>query len=482
MKRLLTHLSCLTRLAMTLVLVLSAMGAGAQEVVGPGNTGYTLTLVPNYNGGQGEEITDVTSYRLPAFNRTNYDFMGWAESSGGDVKYAAGADITLTRNTTLFAKWIGRVDATFTVEGMTYTITSESPFEVALTVGKNESNVTIPASVTCWKQNYAVTSIEGHAFKNCTNLKTVTFSEGSQIRSIGDFAFDGCSSLTSIDLPAGVTSIGNNAFQKCHSLFSISIPAGVTSIGDNAFEGSASLKSIDLPASVTSIGIYAFSACHAMELATLHSNPTIGRGAFHDETNVTMTLPANPANGAYWATFCNYSGYNFQADGNTTVYKATVDTENMQLKLHEVGNRIVNKETAVILKSSVDHPVMTLTTGSSTDTHENDLRGEPIRKASVHITGGTIYVMGKPEGKVMGFYEYTGTYMPANKAYIALAPSAGAPTRGLSFVEEEVTNIVSVDSGQLTVDSWYTLSGVKLEGEPTERGVYIHNGRKEVVR
>ena len=428
---------------MTLVLVLSAMGAWAQEVVGPGNTGYTLTLAPNYEGGQGEMITNVTSYHLPAFTRPNYLFLGWAESSGGDVKYAAGADITLTGNTTLFAKWaVFGVGMEFTVDDMKYAITSINPLEVALIKGKTYEYVTIPACVAYVEHNFSVTSIREYAFKSFSSLRSVTFAEGSQLRSIGKFAFEGCSSLTSIDLPASVTSIGDYAFEECKNLATV----------------------------------------------TLHSNPTIGFGFFPDETNVTMTLPTNKVDEEeYWTTFYKRD-WNFQADANTTVYKATVSGS--ELTLHEVEDGIVNRFTAVILKSSVDHLVMTSTKTNSTDTGGNDLKGTYERELCSDIlidnflpsSGCTFYVMGKPEGKEMGFYEYTGAYIPGGKAFIILEPSASAPIRGLSFVEEEVTNIESVDSGELTVDNWYTLSGVKLEGEPTERGVYIHNGRKEVVR
>ncbi len=469
MKRLLTHLSCLTRLAMTLVLVLSAMGAGAQEVVGPGNTGYTLTLVPNYEGGQGEMITNVTSYHLPAFTRPNYFFSGWAESSGGDVKYAAGADITLTGNTTLFAKWAEySVGTEFTVDAMNYAITSINPLEVALIKGKNYEYVTIPASVAFGGHNFSVTSIGDYAFNNCDDLVTVTFAEGSQLRSIGDYAFNNCDDLVTVTFAEG---------------------SQLRSIGEYAFKDCSSLTSIDLPASVTSIGREAFEECKNLATVTLHSYPTIGLGAFpnNEGLTMTMTLPANPANGAYWTTFYKWD-WNFQADANTKVYKATVD--GMQLTLHKVEDGIVNRNTAVILKSSVDHLVMTSTKTNSTDTGGNDLKGTYKRELCSDIlidnflpsSGCTFYVMGKPEGKEMGFYEYTGAYIPGGKAFIILEPSAGAPTRGLSFVEEETTNIESVDSGELTVDNWYTLSGVKLEGEPTERGVYIHNGRKEVVR
>ena len=64
--------------------------------------------------------------------------------------------------------------------------------------------------------------------------------------SIGSNAFEGCTSLTSIPIPDGVTSIGSNAFEGCTSLTSITIPDGVTSIGDHAFSGCTSLTIIEV--------------------------------------------------------------------------------------------------------------------------------------------------------------------------------------------------------------------------------------------
>ena len=61
---------------------------------------------------------------------------------------------------------------------------------------------------------------------------------------IGEDAFEGCTSLQSITIPDGVTEIGESAFWCCSSLESITIPEGVTEIGRNAFLGCSSLQSI----------------------------------------------------------------------------------------------------------------------------------------------------------------------------------------------------------------------------------------------
>jgi hypothetical protein len=85
------------------------------------------------------------------------------------------------------------------------------------------------------------------------------------VTSIGDYAFDGCSSLTSITISDSVTSIGYSAFFGCSSLTSVTIPDSVTSIGYSAFSNCSSLTNITIPDSVTSVGGNAFYKCSDLQ-------------------------------------------------------------------------------------------------------------------------------------------------------------------------------------------------------------------------
>lgn len=87
-------------------------------------------------------------------------------------------------------------------------------------------------------------------------IKTVIIQSG--ITSIGNYAFYGCTSSTSVTIPKGITSIGSYAFFNCNELTSISIPNGVVSIGDKAFYYCFNLTSVSIPNSVTSIGSNVF--------------------------------------------------------------------------------------------------------------------------------------------------------------------------------------------------------------------------------
>lgn len=164
----------------------------------------------------------------------------------------------------------------------------------------------------------SITSIGEKAFNGCESLTSVTFGKNSQLSSIGPGAFNYCYSLESITIPESVTSIGSEAFNYCcglrsvtfgensqltsigdgafnwcESLERITIPDSVLSIGYSAFEGCTALKNITIPGSVLSIGDNAFKECTALESATISEGvKSIGDNAFYNCTNlVNVSLP-----------------------------------------------------------------------------------------------------------------------------------------------------------------------------------------------
>ena len=134
-------------------------------------------------------------------------------------------------------------------------------------------------------------SIACNAFRNCTDLRTITIPES--VTEIGEYAFANCSSLTSISIPGNVTSIGWSAFAECSKITSITIPNGVTKLEQGLFEGCSQLNTIILPDNLVFIGSGAFQFCSSLESIAIPEGVTsIGGSAFRSCTSLTsLTIP-----------------------------------------------------------------------------------------------------------------------------------------------------------------------------------------------
>lgn len=137
-----------------------------------------------------------------------------------------------------------------------------------------------------------IVQIADNAFADCISLSSVTLSDSLGVGTvgvgIGTSVFRGCSGLTSIDIPSGVTKISSYTFYNCKSLSSVTAD-NVTDIDGNAFDYCTGLQSISLP-NVKNIRNYAFEYC-GLESISIPSIEYIYEGAFNGCKFVNLTLP-----------------------------------------------------------------------------------------------------------------------------------------------------------------------------------------------
>ena len=203
------------------------------------------------------------------------------------------------------------------------------------------TSVTIPNSVT---------SIGDYAFSECTGLTSVFISDisawcdisfktmdsnplnyaqhlylnGNEIEnliipdgvtSIGNFAFSGCTDLTSVTIPNSVTSIGEAAFDRCSGLTSLVLSDYLTIIMKESFQSCSALTSLTIPSSVQYIYQNAFNGCSALE--EINAQPTTPPFIYNN-TFPNYTVPVNVPSGCKGAyqTADNWSNFTTINDGN----------------------------------------------------------------------------------------------------------------------------------------------------------------------
>ena len=237
----------------------------------PGNAQVTLTwTAPASNGG-----TSITNYRI---------YRG--TTPGSETLLTTLGNVLTYTNTGL-------------INGQTYYYKVSAVNSAGEGPQSSEASAA-PLSVP--SGDYAYTLINGGTAVQITGYRglggaVTTPSEiaGKPVTSIGDYALQKLTSLTSLTIPNGVTSIGKGAVCYCSALTSVTIPGSVTSLGTYAFYGCTHLTSVTIPGSVGVIGDYTFYQCTALTSLTISNGVTsIGNATFCYCSSLTsVTIPNN---------------------------------------------------------------------------------------------------------------------------------------------------------------------------------------------
>jgi hypothetical protein len=258
------------------ITIVNYKGQGASVVIPASVNGKNVTTIGAYAFSGCESLTSVT---IPdGVTTIGERAFFYCESL---------TTVTIPDSVTAIGEWAFYSCASLTAVTIPNSVTAigEGAFRECASL----TSVTIPDGVT---------TIGEGAFLDCSSLTTVTIPDS--VTTIGDRAFSGCASLKTISVhpanqrykaidgvlftkdgktlhtyPAGgktvytipnsVTAIGDRAFSGCASLSSVTIPDRVTTIGGSAFSGCESLSSVTIPASVTSVGNKAFYGCSKLK-------------------------------------------------------------------------------------------------------------------------------------------------------------------------------------------------------------------------
>ncbi|MBO4583509.1 MAG: leucine-rich repeat protein [Clostridia bacterium] len=149
----------------------------------------------------------------------------------------------------------------------------------------NFSDLVIPAEIG----GKTVLEIGARAFKDCAGLVSVSFAEGSGLKTIGKEAFRG-TGLTAVTLPDSLETIADGAFKYDYSLASVTFGSGLKSIGEYAFSNTA-LVSVALPAGFETVKKAGFFQCYSLSSVDLGGIKTIGADAFEYTALEAVVFP-----------------------------------------------------------------------------------------------------------------------------------------------------------------------------------------------
>ena len=386
-------------------------------------------------------------------------------------------------------------------------------------------------------------TLDAQAFRSCWNLKNVeygnqleTIGEGAfrdningfekfyfkgSVKNVGSYAFAN-GKLTCVHLKGDMT-MGDYVFQNNKSLKYVEFPATsnasepLTKVTEGMFQGCTSLPFITLPTTLTEVKTLGFDGCSSLKYVNiLADSPAIlGANAFPTTAGVYVKpskLSAYQANAAWNAyspkdtyeqtlatkyasfdhdfpvSFVAKNGYEaLEAYVGPSTYRVTQPTKVQKiLKMVKVTSTTANE--GVLLKGEVGrtytYQIAEVDPGLYAGNRIIGVR-EDTTLVQTEADGKSNWVL-QPDYKL---HLVSNGTIKSGRAYVHETndddTSFGAKGIYLSFALNEENNTTGIDKVENKKDDeenvYYTLSGVRVIN-PTEKGVYIKNGKKVIIR
>jgi len=397
--------------------------------------------------------------------------------------------------------------------------------EGVTSIGKNAfqnceslSSITIPSSVT---------TIEEYAFQNCESLSSITIP--SSVTTIEEYAFQNCTSLSSITIPNSVTTIEEYTFQNCESLSSITIPSSVTTIDEGAFYGCNLTTVIAESPSPITIDQNAFPGRDDATLFVPYGSKSSYADANywkHFKEIIEMNCLYDDASNATFLEQFRGKTMDITLKERTLYRDGSWNTLCLPFNLSRgkiAESPLAGCTIQKLSSSEFDNGTLTLNFSTVSNITQGDpylVKWDAAESDIVSPTFKDVYINNRTRERQTPFVTFKGSFSPveleandktvlylgdnntlyypsadmkigACRAYFQLNDiTAGDLTQGARIVMnmdgEVVTGIYSIDNSQLTIQNeagaWFTLDGRKLSGKPTQKGIYIHNGKKVVIK
>lgn len=305
-----------------------------------------------------------------------------------------------------------------------------------------------------------VSEIQPFEFILCPALHTVTIN--GTVTSIAEKAFYKCEQLKTINLPEGLQTIGVRAFEYCKSIESITFPSTLTMIDEYAFGSCERLQKLTIPASVGSLGLAAFTACSSLKELILEDGPTELR-LTHGEAAGSGYFTERPLVKVYVGRPINHpetgwGGYRAGAfSGIKTLGEAVVGEYVTELPVNEFMDS--GLKTITLPKTLTKIGNFALSGCSSLNSITCEAIVPPTCGSNVFSTTD------KQTCKL-------------------LVPSVSIDSYKEADVWKEFFNIEAGING-ITINKdnvIYNLQGHKVNGSPVQKGLYILNGKKVIMK